>query len=281
MEIVRGGHRIEIPRPDKVLFSRERLTKRDLVEYYARVAPRMLPFLAHRPVSMERFPDGVGKPGFYEKRAPRHFPAWIPRVQVRLRAGGRQQQVMVNNAATLIYLAGQACITPHVWLSRADRLDHPDRMIFDLDPSGVPFQHVVEVARRLRAMLRSRRLPAFVLATGGKGLHVWVPLARRQPFDRVREVARALADELASEDPDLATTETRRAKRRGLVFIDYLRNAYGQTAVPPYAVRALPRAPVAVPLSWSELGRRDYSADPFTIRTVGRRLGRAGNPWAR
>ena len=152
-----GRHIVEISRPDKVLFPDDGITKRDLAEYYRRVASRILSFLKDRPLSLQRFPDGIGW-GFYEKKAPAYFPDWVERVRVKVKEGGSQQQLMCNNAATLVYLADQACITPHPWLSGKGRLDFPDRMIFDVDPSGRDFGAVRAAALTLRSVLEQAGL---------------------------------------------------------------------------------------------------------------------------
>jgi bifunctional non-homologous end joining protein LigD len=177
---------------------------------------------------------------------PEHFPDWIDRVKVE-KEGGELQQVVCGEAATLAYLANQACITPHVWLSRADRPDHPDQLIFDLDPADDDFEEARVAALWLRSLLEELELPSFAKTTGGKGLHLTVPLDRRADFDTVRGFARDVAEELARRHPDRLTTEQRKDKRKGRLYLDAMRNAYAQTAVPPYAVRARPGATVAAP----------------------------------
>jgi bifunctional non-homologous end joining protein LigD len=274
-----GGHLVELSHPDKILFPDDGITKRDLAEYYRRIAPRMLPYLKDRPLSLQRFPDGIGW-GFYEKKAPDYFPEWFERVRVKVKGGGSQQQLMCNNAASLVYLADQACITPHPWLSKQGRLDYPDRMIFDLDPAGGDFGAVKDAALLMRDVLERAKLRPFVMTTGSKGLHVVVPLDGAANFDRVRSRARELAEEAAAREPKDLTVEPRKDARAGRTFIDYLRNAYGQTSVPPYAVRARNGAPVAVPLRWEELSRPGLNAQSYNIKTVFERLSRLPNPWS-
>ncbi len=273
-----GGRSIKLTRPDKVLFPDAGITKSDLVEYYKRVADRMVPHLRGRPLSMQRFPDGIDAPGFFQQAAPRFAPDWVKRATVK-KGGGEVTHILCDDAATLVYLATQACITPHVWLSRADKIDYPDQMMFDLDPSGAEFDVVKSAARGLRDLLAESGLPAFVKTTGSQGLHVLVPLERTEPFDRVRALAREFAHLLAARDPGHWTTEQRISKRGGRVFIDTYRNSYGQTAAPAYAVRARPGAPVAVPLEWEELDRRDLKPDGCTIRDVFKRIEKIGDPW--
>lgn len=265
---------------EKVLFPGEGITKGDLIDYYRRIAEVMLPHMAGRPISMQRFPDGIVEEGFYQKEAPAYFPEWIDRVQVWVREEESQQpQVLCDNAATLVYLANQACITPHVWLSRQDRLEYPDRLIFDLDPPNDEFELVRNAALALREALRAEGLVSFVMTTGSRGLHVVVPIARESSFDAVRGVAHRLAEQLARRAPDRLTVEMAKADRQGRLFLDYLRNAYGQTTVAPYAVRAKPGAPVATPLDWKELGDTSLHSQSYTLKNIFRRLGQKADPW--
>lgn len=278
-EAMRAGSRnVEISRADKVLFPGDGITKMHLALYYGRIGSVMLPYVKGRPLTMQRFPDGIGGEGFYEKKAPDHFPPWVKRVSVDLEEGGFQSQVVCDNAATLVYLADQACITPHVWLSRGGRLRHPDRMIFDLDPPDGDFGPVRDAARALRDILETVGLSSYVMTTGSRGLHVAVPLDGSATFDTVRDFASAAARLLADREQGL-TMEVRKEKRKGRLFVDTLRNAYGQTAVAPYAVRALPGAPVAAPLDWDELGRSGMGPRRFRIDNIFRRLGRKDDPW--
>jgi bifunctional non-homologous end joining protein LigD len=274
-----GLHTIEISNENKVLFPGQKITKGDLIAYYHEIAKRMLPYLEDRPVVMHRFPDGVSKQGFYEKRVPDHFPKWISRVTVK-KEGGEITHGVCNDAATLVYLANQACITPHVWLSKKDKLDYPDQMIFDLDPSGDDFGMVRQTAVSLRKLLKQVGLIAFVKTSGARGLHVHVPLNRNANFDTVRSFARDVANALAERDPKHLTTEQRKNKRRGRVFLDTNRNAYGQTAAPPYSIRPKEGAPVATPLDWNELKDSKLKPQTYTIRNIFKRLSQKDDPWS-
>lgn len=276
LEIPAGRRTVRINRPDKVLFPGEGITKADLAEYYRTVARRMLPQLRGRPLMMERHPDGIEGQSFMHKDAPGHFPDWIHRVELP-KEDGTVAYVLCDDTATLLYLADQACITPHRWLSRADRPDHPDRLVFDLDPPGDDFTPVREAARALHQLLDELKLPSAVMTTGSRGLHVVVPLDRRAPFDDVRDFARDAAELLAARHPDALTTAPRKQARRGRLYLDVQRNAYGQTAVAPYAVRARPGAPVATPLAWPEADDPDLDAGRWTMKTVTDRLD--SDPW--
>lgn len=279
-----GRQTVELSNRAKVLFPADGITKGDLVEYYQAVAGEMLPLLRDRPVSMTRFPDGIGTDGIVQKNVPAYFPDWITRVPVR-KEGGSLRQVICDKPAALVYLANQACIELHAFLSRLDHINEPDQLIFDLDPpDGNRFGDVRTCALRLQDLLTSELgLPTFVKTTGGHGLHVHVPLNARQDFDAVREFARDAAELLAARNPGLVTTEQRKDKRGPRIYADLMRNAYAQLAVAPYSVRARPGAPVATPLSWDELDDETLRPERFTLRTVPGRIrhaGRAGGPWA-
>jgi bifunctional non-homologous end joining protein LigD len=270
---------VQISRPDKLLFPDAGVTKRDLASYYEHVATAMLPHVRARPVSMQRYPNGIDGPGFFQKDIPDYFPDWIKRIEVR-KKDGTVTHAITCDANTLIYLAAQACITPHIWLSRAGELERPDRMVFDFDPSGGAFASVRRAALWLRALLDELELASFVMTTGSRGLHVWVPLRPGASFDEVRGFARDTAGLLARRHPRELTIEQRKAKRRGRILIDVMRNAYAQTAVPPYAVRPRPKAPVATPLDWDEISDSKLRPDRYTTRNLFRRLRSQPDPWA-
>lgn len=275
------GHDISLSSLDKVYFPNASITKGDLIDYYRRMAERMLPYMRHRPVTMHRFPDGIGGYGFYMKEAPDYFPEWIERVSIQVEEeGGKEQpQIVCNNAATLIYLANQGTITPHIWLSCTGHLDRPDKLIFDLDPAGRSFDLVREGARDLRPLLAEVGLVPFVMTTGGKGLHVVVPLEPEADFDVVRLFARALAELLVRREPQKYTLEMRKSNRKGRLFLDYLRNSFAQNSVTPYAVRAKPGAPVATPLEWEELGDGNLDSQRYNMKNIFRRLGQKSDAW--
>lgn len=274
------GQTITLERLGKVLFPDDEITKGDLIDYYRRIAPAALPYLRERPLTMQRFPDGIAAQGFYQKEAPDYFPDWIRRVSIRVEEDDEDQdQVVCDDAATLVYLANQAVITPHIWLSRTDKLDQPDKMIFDFDPADDDFDPIRWAARTMRAFLEEVGLQSFVMTTGSRGLHVVVPLDRSQDFDTVRKFARDCAEIVAGRHPERLTTAMRKEQREGRLFLDYLRNAYAQNSVAPYAVRALPGAPVATPLDWQELDDSSLHARTYTMGNIFRRLGQKEDPW--
>lgn len=271
--------RVEISNPDKVLFASENsggITKLGLAKYYQSVAAVMVPYLAERPISMQRFPDGIDGPGFYEKKAPSHFPPWVDTVKVQT-AEDVQFQVVVADQRALVYLADQACITPHTWLSRYRALEFPDQLMFDLDPSTDDVDAVRRATIMTGELLDEIGLTSFVKTTGSRGFHVVVPLRQRETFDETRQFAHEVAEVLVRRAPELLTVEQRKAGRGDKVYIDIGRNSYGQTAVPPYAVRARPGAPVATPVEWYELDH--VGPTDFTVGTIAGRLSRRGDAW--
>ncbi|MFD5966911.1 non-homologous end-joining DNA ligase [Streptomyces sp. NPDC058783] len=270
---MRAGRRtVQVHRPDKVLFPAgeggagepKEYTKGDLVDYHRAVAPFMLPHLRGRPLMLERHPDGIDGPRFMQKNTPEHYPEWIERVEVG-KEGGTVCHTVCEDSATLVHLADQAALTLHRWLSRTGRIDLPDRMVFDLDPAGDDFEAVREAARLLGGLLDELMLPSAPMTTGSRGLHVVVPLGGRQDFDDVRDFARAVADVLAAAHPDRLTTAARKKDRGDRLYLDIQRNAYAQTAVAPFTVRARPGAPVATPISWDQLDDPGLHARRWTI----------------
>lgn len=276
-----GTGTVAISHPDKLLFRDPVVSKADLARYYTRIGPLILPHTRDRPLTLQRYPDGIEREGFFQKHAPASLPDWI-RTEQLAKSGGYVEHVVADDTATLAYLANLGMITPHLGLSRLDDVRHPDRLIFDLDPSrddSRAFDDVRFAAFRVGETLDRLGLASYVQTTGSRGLHVVVPIRRTVSFDDARDFARRVAAYLASCHPDRLTTAQRRSRRHSRVFLDCLRNAYGQTAVAPYGVRALPGAPVATPLDWGELSRGALHPQSYTIRNIFRRLGQKDCPW--
>lgn len=279
-EVMIDQYKIEISNTDKIFFPQDGITKGDLIKYYQEAAGIMLPHVKERPITMQRMPDGIEGECFYEKHAPDYFPSWVERVPGETEADERIYYITIDNAATLVYLAEEACITPHIWLSRADRLDYPDKMVFDINPSDSDFTHVRSAASYIRGILEDELgLTTFVMTTGSRGLHVVVPLDRGTDFDDVRAFAQDTAAILVHRYPEEFTTEQRKEDKGGRIYIDTARNSFGQTSVAPYAVRGLPGAPVAVPLDWNELADINLSAQKFNLRNIFTRLEEKGDIW--
>ncbi|MDQ6836401.1 MAG: non-homologous end-joining DNA ligase [Actinomycetota bacterium] len=277
---VRVGRReVPISHPDKPLFTDPQITKLELASHYESVAELMLPHLAGRPLALQAFPQGIKGSGFFLKSVPSHFPDWIATVEVPKR-GGSLTQAVADNAATLVYLAGQNVVTPHVWLSRADEPRQPDRLILDLDPApGVRFAEVRGAARRAGEQLRDAGLATFAMLTGSRGVHVVCPLRRGPDFSAVHGFARAVAEAMVADDPRRLTLEWHRSERGRRIYVDVNRNAYAQHVVAPYGVRPRAGAPVAMPIDWEELSDSGLRPDRDTIRTAPSRIQADGAPW--
>ncbi|HEX8741629.1 MAG TPA: non-homologous end-joining DNA ligase [Thermoleophilaceae bacterium] len=270
---------VRISSPDKVLFPNG-VTKRELADHYSLVARFAIPHMRDRPLTLHSYPRGIEAEGIYIKQAPKHFPAWVKRVTVPKR-GGTVDHAVANRADTLVYLAGQNVVTPHVWLSRADSIEKPDRLIFDFDPEHERFAEVRAAARALGDLMRDLGLAPHAMTSGSRGLHVTVPLRRTRTFAEVRAFADAVGDLMVEQDPTRLTRVWSKAERGDRIYVDTGRNAYAQHAVAPYAVRAKPDAPVATPLRWEELEDRRLRPNAWTVRTIGERLeSEGGDPWA-
>jgi bifunctional non-homologous end joining protein LigD len=273
-----GKYTVEVKHTDKLLYPDAGITKGEVVEYYHSVAEHMLPHLKDRPITMQRFPDGIEAGGFYQKDISDYFPDWIDRVTVE-KEGGKVTHVICSNAATLVYLANQACLTPHVWLSRRDDINRPDRLVFDLDPASDDFEPVRDGAKTIVEFLDELGLPVFAQTTGSRGVHIVVPLRPTEDFDSVRSFAQKIAELLASREPDSLTVEVRKNKRQGRLFLDTARNAYAQTMVAPYALRPRPEAPVATPIELKELSDSSLGPRSYNLKNILRRLSQTEDPW--
>ncbi len=268
--------KIEISHPEKMLFKKGRITKKEFVEYYEKVAPYMLPHLAGRPISMLRFPDGAGGKEFFQKNVPDYFPDWIRRVPISHNKGITTYAVC-DDEPTLAYLASQVMV-PHIWLSRVDNLRKPDKMIFDLDPKLENFRAVYTAARAIHDLLDDLKLENFVMSTGSKGLHIVVPIEPNLDFSKVGNFSRVIAGYMEGDRPKHMTAQHRKDKRQASLFVDTYRNAYSQTSVAPYAVRSIGGAPIAAPLEWDEV-KPSFDPQRYNIKNIFRRLKRKGDIW--
>ncbi len=286
-------HGITLTHPDKVLWQTEGLTKRHLVEHYDRVAHLMLPYVVGRPVAMVRCPEGVdasalvskGKartrvaPCFFHKHPGQDFPGPFERMTIE-ESAGPATYLAITEAGSLTALVQMGVLEIHVWGSTWPDIEHPDLLVFDLDPDPtVTWKALADGARLMREVLRALGLESFVKTTGGKGLHVEVPLTPSEDWETVRTFCRAVADAFVAHAPERYTANMSKAKRGGKIYVDYVRNNRGATAVAPYSTRAREHATVAVPLRWSELGG-SIRPDSYTVKNIGDRLQRLkGDPW--
>ena len=272
--------RVTITNPGKVFWPDERYTKADLVEYYERVAPWLLPYLRDRPLVLARYPDGITGKSFFQKDAPEWAPEWIRRE--RIHAKGVERDIdyfVVDDVEALRYVANTGTIPLHLWASRVGTIERPDWLVLDLDPKGAPFTDVVKVALALRRILERLELPSYPKTSGATGLHIMLPLGARYSYEETRTFARLLATLAVEAVPTISTIARMIHTRGGKVYVDFGQNGPGQTIVSPLSVRPLPGAPVSWPLTWPEVTAK---LDPrrFTIRTAPARLDAAGDPMA-
>ena len=246
---------VRITHPDRVLWPDADVTKRDLVDYYLKVAKLMLPHVKGRPLALVRTPDGVKGERFFQKHASKGWPDAFKPIRIREKSGS-DEYMYIEDEAGLVAAAQMSVVELHILDSLADDVEHPDRLVFDLDPDEeIPFKQVIAAAHDMRKRLAKLGLKSFPMVTGGKGIHVVVPLKRGHSWDEHRDFAEALARLMAEEDPDRYIAVMSKAKRRGKIFIDYLRNQRGSTAIAPYSSRAKDSASIALPVSWPALGK--------------------------
>ena len=268
-----------ITHPEKVLFPDDGITKGDLASYYEAIAPMMLPHIRGRPVTMERYPAGIGEKGFMQKDVSKGFPEWLKRVEVPKKSGTVRHPI-VRDTRSLLWLANQNCITPHVWTSRAPNLYQPDICVFDLDPSEDESDILRAAALGLRDLLHEVGLPSWVKTSGSKGFHIAVPLDGKAGFGEVGRFAHAVAKVLVKRDPRRLTLEFSKADRGGRILVDTGRNGYSATFAATYAVRAKPGAPVSAPCTWEELERGEVGPRTFTLRKMAGRISAVGDLWS-
>jgi bifunctional non-homologous end joining protein LigD len=271
---------VRLTHPDRVVFPDAGLTKRDLADYCASVANWMLPHLVRRPLTLVRCPEGMGKTCFYQKQPPQGLPPSVKRLPIRFNEGPTVG-VYVEDLQGLLALIQFGVVEIHAWQASVDQIERPDRIVFDLDPGpNVAWSRVVDAAILLRDSLKELALKSFVKTTGGKGLHIVVPIEPKRPWSEIKEFTKSMAQALASADPSKYTLSMSKSARPGKIFVDYLRNERGATAVAAYSPRARAWAPVSLPLDWREL-RNSHSGNEATVGNVLPRLKkRTRDPWA-
>lgn len=274
-----GELEIKCSSTDRVVFPDIGLTKGDVIEYYEEVSELLLPELAGRPITFERYNKGIGGEGYFQKHAPKYFPAWIDRITV---SGAKRKvtHAICNKLADLIYMANQNALTLHIPTATVDDLDAPDRLIFDLDPPPGRFDLVIEAAKITRDLFAELGLPAYCKTTGSKGLHVIAPLDRSASYSQVHELARNCAGLLAERHSEILTCEFYKKDRGERLYLDAERNHGGATAVAAYTIRARPGAPVSMPITWDELDDPSLRPDGFGVPAVPERLEQVGDLWA-
>ncbi len=269
-----------ITHPEKVLFPEYGITKGELAAYYEAVASVMVPHLKARPITMERFPAGIGKKGFIQKDVSKGFPAWLERVEVP-KKDGTVHYPIVTDARSLLWIVNQNTITPHVWISRAPKLEYPDICVFDLDPTEEEKPAVLRAAAlALRDLLEELGLPSWVKTSGSKGFHIVVGLDGKADMGTVARFTHAVGTLLVHRDPKHLTQELHKKDRGGRILVDTGRNGFSATHAAAYAVRAKPGAPVSAPCTWEEIESGAVGPRSFTLRTMPKRLAETGDLWA-
>jgi bifunctional non-homologous end joining protein LigD len=269
-----------ITHPEKVLFPDDGITKGELAAYYESIAPVMLPHIRARPVTMERYPSGIDKKGFWQKDVSKGFPDWLERVEVP-KKDGTVHHPLITDTRSLLWVTNQNTITQHVWVSRVPRLYYPDVCVFDLDPSREDEPEILRAAAlALRDLLRELGLPSWVKTTGSKGFHILVSLDGKSRTGDVARFAHAVGTLLVTRDPQHLTQEFSKADRGGRILVDTGRNGYSATFAAAYTVRAKPGAPVSAPCTWEEVERGEVGPRTFTLRTMADRVGAVGDLWA-
>jgi bifunctional non-homologous end joining protein LigD len=270
---------VVISHPEKVLFPDADITKGDLAAYHALVAPLMVPHLKGRPVTMERYPAGIGKKGFWQKSVEKGFPSWLERVDVPKKDGVVHHPI-VSDERSLMWMVNQNTITLHVWTSRVPELFHPDICVFDLDPSTDDPAPVRGAAVGLRDLLAELGLPSWVKTSGSKGYHLVVPLDGKSTMEEVERFAHQVGRVFVSHAPNHLTQEFNKVDRKGRIYIDTGRNGYSATFAAAYTVRAKAGAPVSAPCTWKEIENGTVNPNTFTIRNLAARVKKTGDLWA-
>jgi bifunctional non-homologous end joining protein LigD len=268
-----------ITHPEKVLFPDDGITKGELAAYYEAIAPVMLPHLRGRPLTMERYPAGIGREGFWQKDVSKGFPDWLQRVEVPKKDGVVHHPV-VTDLQSLLWTANQNTITHHVWTSRVPDLKNPDICVFDLDPSTDDVASVRAAAIGLRDLLEELTLASWIKTTGSKGFHIVVPLDGKTPMGHAARFVDAVGKLFVSLAPDSLTQEFSKVDRRGRIYVDTGRNGYHSTFAAAYTVRARRGAPVSAPCTWKEIERGEVEPGTFTVRNIVDRVARVGDVWA-
>ena len=267
-----------ITHPEKLLFPDDGITKGEVAAYYEAVAAVMVPHIRGRPITMERFPAGIGAQGFIQKDVSKGFPEWLERVEVP-KKDGTVHHPLVRDTRSLLWLANQNCITPHVWTTRVPKLEHPDICVFDLDPSVDQPGVLRDAALALRDLLDELGLPSWIKTSGSKGFHIAVPLDKKSHIGEVAGFAHTVGTMLVTRDPKHLTQEFSKADRGARILVDTGRNGYSATFAAAYAVRPKPGAPVSAPCTWEEVERGDVGPRTFTLRTMPARLDDVGDLW--
>jgi len=263
---------ITITHSDKVLFPKDNITKWDLVNYYHKIADYILPFIRNRPLTINCFPGGVSKEGFYRQHAPEKLPDWFNTYELKRKMGGSMNHILCQDKASLIYLVNLNMITIHRWLSTTLNPEHPEILVIDIDPPKERFDLACTAAKLLKAQLEFIDYKPYLMATGLRGLHIISKVKGNSSFEQIREILHNITSDIASEHPKEFSVNVRKKDRKDLVYLDITRNAYGQTSVAPFSVRAEDGAPIATPIAWEELKDITLNLNKYTMNNIFDRL---------
>ena len=271
---------VDISHADKLLYPDDQISKKDVVEYFYKIAEHLLPFVQNRPISFKRYPNGINESGFYNKHRPAYFPDFIEELTVpMLQNNSEMKMAGIRSKKALVYLAGQNVLELHTPLSTMSSIEKPDQLIFDLDPQDNDFEKIRTTAFALKKMLDEFAITTFVKTSGSRGLHIHLPIKADCKFVQIKEISRKIAEKLHQQTHQITTLEQRKHQRGNKVFIDFLRNDYAMTAIAPYSLRAKKGAPIATPLTWDELNDPSLNPQSYHLNNIFQRLGKIENPW--
>ncbi len=281
-EIKLNGKTVQLTNQQKIYWPNEKITKGQLIDYYLSVADYILPHLKDRPLSLNRFPNGIAGPSFYQKDLDlKTVPSWLKTEQIWSESSDREIDYLVcNNEATLAWMVNLGCIEINPWLSRLRKLDRPDYIVIDLDPNDIAFEHVVDTANAVRKVLERHDINSLVKTSGSRGIHICIPTNGKHDFDTCKLFAEYLAQEVNGMLPETTSVERTKSKRKKKVYIDFLQNRKGQTIASPYSVRPKPGATVSAPLEWKEVNKK-LKLEDFHMGNIGKRLDKKGDLWAK
>lgn len=272
-----NNRQLTITNIDKVYWPAEKYTKGDLIEYYIKIAKYILPYVKNRPHSLNRHPNGITKPGFYQKDVGDKFPEWIKTAEIFSESNSKNiKYFVITNEASLIYMANLGCIEINPWFSTIKHIGKPDYLAIDLDPLDIPFEKVIETACAVKEILDRGKIKGYCKTSGATGLHIYIPLGAKYEFEIAKEFAHVIAEFTNELVPGFTSVERMPVKRKKKVYIDYLQNRRGQTLAAPYSVRPKPHATVSAPLKWNEV-KKGLSPEDFNIKNIHKRLLRTGD----
>jgi bifunctional non-homologous end joining protein LigD len=272
------GIEISLSNQNKMYWPEDKITKGDMVDYYREIAPVLLPYLKDRPESLHRFPEGIHGNSFYQKDFPQ-APDWVETISIESDTDGNSTNyILCQNTATLLYMANLGSIEIHPWNSRKQKLDFPDYLVIDLDPSDRPFEDVIKVAQAVRKVLEELEILSCIKTTGQRGMHVFIPTGGKYSYEQVRQFAQLLCQYIHTKEPQITSLERKPKNRQGLIYLDYLQNKRGATLAAAYSLRPRPKAPVSTPLKWEEV-KKGISPHDYTIRNILKRVDKHGDLW--